>query len=850
MNSETDLEYQHAFTNDLDEYWDDSDDFAAGYDQLDDNLPSIPPPQTSASSFYGGYTATFRNSLARDSASIVTRVGNVLEYMRTQNLNLEVFMDAVFWGDPGCTADHKITHERAVFMRSPMLLSVLDRWWHPPTKETSGGGDAMKNFLVARVGETLVEELEELSSAELRPPENPLSASNLTSVNFRDVGVRIQTTSAPKLWLLLQQLAWSPRQAKENSQKNPFHTILTIITMLAYSRSHKSSRLTMVWSIFLKACGLPARAFDALHALGFVMSHKWTANAFQTIAKDAKVETITDVSVRLRALLGSHDNLNIPMRVFSQRSHNLNHFISASAATIWILPKEAFLPADISAKTKAARKAAMEQGPFPVKDLCTGELDASKRMKAQNRSRVVRFLLDSPAFANYPYKDDPLFAAPPPVDLLPCGPDHVVKQHILETVEVDESSYDGTDQLMNKIWLEQMGWGSEEEKKRTGMERILVWAGDQLTVDRIRGLARYRHDDPNSFARMEWVEPVFGWFHATMAFANSLHAQYLGTSAGIGLRKAFETLSRKGLLKQETKGVFWHHLDEALWHVGEANFLALWAEVGGVSSHADLASKSPQDLSDILDMICEKHISREALTRMENQPEAQRDEVKQQMIMLSADLLPYFDLREAMRIGDVGRMEDLLPTLLFRFIGGGNHKYAVEVLELLHKLRREWPEELRSYIRKYCWLVNLTGKRDGFQAVDLAQEHNIKDIKVTWRSFGPGATFAYIQKISPAIPVLRAIKKNVATQFPGLLARGARHGSPSKDKDVERVISMFRESHTLEFDAMRTIKGGQADHAPDVVSTGAGQLLEDRIVDRWWTDRSFPKATTEVYTLD
>lgn len=64
------------------------------------------------------------------------------------------------------------------------------------------------------------------------------------------------------------------------------------------------------------------------------------------------------------------------------------------------------------------------------------------------------------------------------------------------------------------------------------------------------------------------------------------------------------------------------------------------------------------------------------------------------MIMLSADLLLYFDLREAMRIGDVGRMEDLLPTLLFRFIGSGNHKYAVKILELLHKLRREWPEEL------------------------------------------------------------------------------------------------------------------------------------------------------------
>lgn len=36
----------------------------------------------------------------------------------------------------------------------------------------------------------------------------------------------------------------------------------------------------------------------------------------------------------------------------------------------------------------------------------------------------------------------------------------------------------------------------------------------------------------------------------------------------------------------------------------------------------------------------------------------------------------------------------------------------------------------RTHIRRHCWLVNFSGKRDGFVAVDMAQEHNIKDIKV------------------------------------------------------------------------------------------------------------------------
>ena len=36
-------------------------------------------------------------------------------------------------------------------------------------------------------------------------------------------------------------------------------------------------------------------------------------------------------------------------------------------------------------------------------------------------------------------------------------------------------------------------------------------------------------------------------------------------------------------------------------------------------------------------------------------------------------------------------MEAMLPTLLYRFVGGGNQKYAIEVLELLQGLHKEWP---------------------------------------------------------------------------------------------------------------------------------------------------------------
>ena len=61
------------------------------------------------------------------------------------------------------------------------------------------------------------------------------------------------------------------------------------------------------------------------------------------------------------------------------------------------------------------------------------------------------------------------------------------------------------------------------------------------------------------------------------------------------------------------------------------------------------------------------------------------------------DMIPDFDeqdtdieLDEAMRAGDVGRMQDLLPRLLFCFAGGGSSHYAIKILELLQGLHKEW----------------------------------------------------------------------------------------------------------------------------------------------------------------
>lgn len=229
---------------------------------------------------------------------------------------------------------------------------------------------------------------------------------------------------------------------------------------------------------------------------------------------------------------------------------------------------------------------------------------------------------------------------------------------------------------------------------KVAAKKVVAWIGDQLTIDRLRGLFKFRAEDENSFEQMDYMVLMYGWLHLQMAFGNSLHKQYLGTSSGRGLRQAFDLLERKGMINVLTKGPFHQNLDEALYHAAEAHIREDWLMVSGEKNLADLRRRSPEQLRDMAQQIVREHASSQALDDIDNQPNKNRDQQKRLVIQRNRDLLQYIVLDQAIHHGDVGLMEDMLPHLFFRFIGGGNSKYAIETLELMQGLNREWPPEV------------------------------------------------------------------------------------------------------------------------------------------------------------
>lgn len=390
----------------------------------------------------------------------------------------------------------------------------------------------------------------------------------------------------------------------------------------------------------------------------------------------------------------THNNINIPFCVFTQWLDSQSHFDSGTASIVFFQPNAPLEP-PLSNWMLQEFHAQGHKSPLSTIEIFDLANAAAPSQLKRDVYRVLHYLLNSPdfQFSSYPHHNHSIFTPPPSINQLPIGDAHVICQFMLGTEHIEEASYDGNDQVMQAI-IHQLGLDSVEEMQKTGLEQVTFWVGDQLTVECLCGLYKFHAQDCNSYDRLDWLKVVFGWFHPQMAFANSLHKQYLGTTAGRGLMHAFTLLERKGLQSVKTAGPFYQDLHDAIVCVAEAHFQACWKVVRKVDQLSDLQTKSPEELYALAMQIVQSLAASSSIEDIDLLPEDQQDEELQNTILWNRDVLHYLDLDQGIWCGDVGVMEQSLPHLAFRFVGGGNSKYTIEVLELLQELLHKWPPEV------------------------------------------------------------------------------------------------------------------------------------------------------------
>ncbi|KAG8793015.1 hypothetical protein FRC12_004163 [Ceratobasidium sp. 428] len=156
-----------------------------------------------------------------------------------------------------------------------------------------------------------------------------------------------------------------------------------------------------------------------------------------------------------------------------------------------------------------------------------------------------------------------------------------------------------------------------------------------------------------------------------------------------------------------------------------------------------------------------------------------------ELLKQTQDLELFWDLKHAVEHGLVGHIKDLLPELLIYLIEAQMPNYAQEIYETLHFLYCESTSELRHAIRKHCWLVNMSGQKNGFYPVDQRQELNNKDIRYGAPPQGRASWEDY-EKASILIPTYAEIVKHVQDS----------HSHVHKDPPWEKKLSTLMQDCT------------------------------------------------------
>ncbi len=283
------------------------------------------------------------------------------------------------------------------------------------------------------------------------------------------------------------------------------------------------------------------------------MSHSWTYRLIEKLSDDAKKQCM--MAILRWPFRVSHDNINLGRKVFAQRSNSQNRLDSGTAATVYItMNPNTVWPLREEYMLKRTEES---QKPITVSEIFDLEMDATPRLREQAIYRVMKFLADAPAFdfATYEFKESNIFSRPPPRYQLPTGPEHKVHQYMLDTVQIESASQEGTRKCLDE-WMRQLGLDRPEAELRDHptFQHLLVWIGDQLTTVRIRSVKKDRSEDYNFVQRLEQFFEVFGWFHAQLAEETSFHKQYYANHTPFGLRHGLDILKRKGLHTTSVKG--------------------------------------------------------------------------------------------------------------------------------------------------------------------------------------------------------------------------------------------------------------------------------------------------------
>ncbi|THU87114.1 hypothetical protein K435DRAFT_682268 [Dendrothele bispora CBS 962.96] len=621
-----------------------------------------------------------------------------------------------------------------------------------------------------------------------RSSDTPISEL-LKTFSMENLGPKLQEL-APVLWRMLREISGNP---EKDSQRDADLVLTTVCAMVSILRSDRANNFQAVMGLFLLASGASKRETEVLHHAGFCLSYPAVIKHLRQLSAEAK-EIYRKLLQQCMCFI-VWDNINIAFRVEAQRLGSKKHFDNGTTATL--IPNW-----DPDAKSVRTPHGTLPLNMKPPRNTTDPKFEWSDEQVLPSPENLIQLT----CCCKWQLKRIALerikglvhlrthLESCPRVD--PITP-HVTEQYPLPAMHLEESSIDGTLQVFERICVN-LGMSNVEFEKHG----LMFTDGDLLTDSLINKVESARRNSNQPIEGMKACIRRFGLFHCKMAGCRMVINEHWGKpnlkQPGGGLWWENNYLDRANMVAgwQASKATEWKPAHELLQISVAAHVIDGYRIFSNTEDLEEWATSATWvDFEKVTNDVYEKLFSTKAYNTLKNS--SYRDTVHENNVLYNRDALFYIELVHAIKVGDIGRVTNVLRVWMIMMRAPKTMpKYADAIFETLGRVAT-YPEKLRRFFF-HNWLVNLTGKRDGFKEVDLLQEHQNFWAKIIYSAKGTNRSWEWLSMITVCIFELRNAMRTVQKSFK-ISSLSTQHTVPDMSKEIETLAEALKVNKVQEY---------------------------------------------------
>jgi hypothetical protein len=347
-------------------------------------------------------------------------------------------------------------------------------------------------------------------------------------------------------------------------------------------------------------------------------------------------------------------------------------------------------------------------------------------------------------------KDDTFkeLAAFPVIDQLPVPPPDRRSHYPLMPIMISEDKTSGNIAIIEDIFRNQLNLPRDYfESKHDEPAPAIGIGGDNKTANRIWSAKYNAGDNISAFDRLEFAQVIPGLFHAEMHAVHAIIKAHWGVVKKdercnhSALRYAAGKMARKfvgpdnmvfahaktflgDVLQSRLLMEFYHHLlsymDENKLNIGKSKRKL------HVGSSPDEFNRAVRGLeAKVIVLLIKKTAESVKETNI-------KDIERNENLLFIRDAEVYMLLHRAIKYADVGLLRYAIDSLIIMFNGSKKHAYTREFLYIKNLIDGHGVDPAVSRMIASLFFVNPSGRRDGFFAIDLANEYLNREIKNVW----------------------------------------------------------------------------------------------------------------------